>query len=37
MLEAIGVASVDELFEDIPEPLRLGRPSSCRRKPETEV
>jgi glycine dehydrogenase subunit 1 len=26
MLDAIGVASVDELFEQIPEPLRLGRP-----------
>jgi glycine cleavage system P protein (glycine dehydrogenase) subunit 1 len=26
MLDAIGVASIDELFEDIPEPLRLGRP-----------
>ena len=26
MLDAIGVGSVDELFEDIPEPLRLGRP-----------
>jgi glycine dehydrogenase subunit 1 len=25
MLEAIGVGSVDELFEDIPEDLRLGR------------
>src|SRR5262245_35746005 len=26
MLAAIGVESVDELFEQIPEPLRLGRP-----------
>ena len=26
MLDAIGVGSVDELFEDIPEELRLGRP-----------
>jgi glycine dehydrogenase subunit 1 len=26
MLDAIGVATVDELFEQIPEPLRLGRP-----------
>jgi glycine dehydrogenase subunit 1 len=26
MLAAIGVGSVDELFEQIPEPLRLGRP-----------
>ena len=26
MLDAIGVGSVDELFEDIPESLRLGRP-----------
>ena len=26
MLAAIGVDSVDELFEQIPEPLRLGRP-----------
>ena len=25
MLDAIGVGSVDELFEDIPEELRLGR------------
>ena len=27
MLEAIGVGSIDELFEDIPEGLRLGRPA----------
>src|SRR3954467_2493677 len=26
MLDAIGVSSLDELFEQIPEPLRLGRP-----------
>src|SRR3954453_8256631 len=26
MLAAIGVSSADELFEQIPEPLRLGRP-----------
>ena len=26
MLAAIGVDSIDELFEQIPEPLRLGRP-----------
>ncbi|HET9592306.1 MAG TPA: aminotransferase class III-fold pyridoxal phosphate-dependent enzyme, partial [Solirubrobacterales bacterium] len=26
MLETIGVSAVDELFEQIPEPLRLGRP-----------
>ena len=26
MLEAIGVESVDELFEQVPEPVRLGRP-----------
>ena len=38
MLEAIGVASIDELFEDIPENLRLGRPLELPEgKPETEV
>ncbi|MFL5907718.1 MAG: aminomethyl-transferring glycine dehydrogenase subunit GcvPA [Solirubrobacterales bacterium] len=38
MLEAIGVASVDELFADIPEDLRLGRPLDLPEgKPETEV
>jgi glycine cleavage system P protein (glycine dehydrogenase) subunit 1 len=38
MLEAIGVASVDELFEDIPEDLRLSRPLDLPDgKPETEV
>src|SRR4051794_2003557 len=26
MLDAVGVSSVDELFEQVPEPLRLGRP-----------
>ncbi|HEY8778384.1 MAG TPA: glycine dehydrogenase, partial [Solirubrobacterales bacterium] len=26
MLAEIGVGSVDELFEQIPEPVRLGRP-----------
>ena len=38
MLAAIGVASIDELFEDIPEELRLGRPLELPDgKPETEV
>ena len=38
MLEAIGVASIEELFEDIPEELRLGRPLDLPDgKPETEV
>jgi glycine dehydrogenase subunit 1 len=38
MLEAIGAASIDELFEDIPEDLRLGRPLELPEgKPETEV
>jgi glycine dehydrogenase subunit 1 len=38
MLDAIGVGSIDELFEDIPEPLRLGRPLELPDgKPETEV
>jgi glycine cleavage system P protein (glycine dehydrogenase) subunit 1 len=38
MLDAIGVASIDELFEDIPEALRLGRPLDLPDgKPETEV
>jgi glycine dehydrogenase subunit 1 len=38
MLEAIGVDSIDELFEDIPEDLRLGRPLDLPEgKPETEV
>ncbi|HMC07583.1 MAG TPA: glycine dehydrogenase, partial [Solirubrobacterales bacterium] len=26
MLEAIGVGSIDDLFADVPEALRLGRP-----------
>ena len=29
MLAAIGVDSIEELFAQIPEPLRLGRPLSC--------
>jgi glycine dehydrogenase subunit 1 len=38
MLAAIGVASIDELFEDIPDALRLGRPLKLPDgKPETEV
>ncbi len=38
MLEAIGVGSIDELFEDIPESLRLDRPLDLPEgKPETEV
>jgi glycine dehydrogenase subunit 1 len=38
MLDAIGVGSIDELFEDIPEDLRLGRPLDLPDgKPETEV
>jgi glycine cleavage system P protein (glycine dehydrogenase) subunit 1 len=38
MLDAIGVGSIDELFEDIPEELRLGRPLDLPDgKPETEV
>ncbi len=38
MLDAIGVGSIDELFEDIPEGLRLGRPLELPDgKPETEV
>jgi glycine dehydrogenase subunit 1 len=38
MLDAIGVSSTDELFEDIPEDLRLGRPLDLPDgKPETEV
>ena len=32
MLEAIGVGSIDELFEDIPEALRLGRPLELARR-----
>jgi glycine dehydrogenase subunit 1 len=38
MLDAVGVHSIDELFEDIPEPLRLSRPLDLSDgKPETEV
>jgi glycine dehydrogenase subunit 1 len=38
MLEAIGVGSIDELFEEIPEGLRLDRPLELPEgKPETEV
>jgi glycine dehydrogenase subunit 1 len=38
MLDAIGVGSIDDLFEDIPEALRLGRPLDLPDgKPETEV
>src|SRR5262249_6453340 len=38
MLDAIGAGSIDELFEDIPEALRLGRPLELPDgKPETEV
>ena len=36
MLDAIGVGSIDELFEDIPDDLRLGRPLELPDgKPET--
>jgi glycine dehydrogenase subunit 1 len=38
MLEAIGVSSIDELFEDIPPELRLNRPLDLPAgRPETEV
>jgi glycine dehydrogenase subunit 1 len=38
MLETIGAASIDELFEDIPDDLRLGRSLDLPDgKPETEV
>ena len=38
MLAAIGVEEIDDLFEDIPEDLRLGRPLDLPDgKPETEV
>jgi glycine dehydrogenase subunit 1 len=38
MLDTIGVGSIDELFEDIPEALRLDRPLELPDgKPETEV
>jgi glycine dehydrogenase subunit 1 len=38
MLEAIGASSIDELFEDVPEGVRLGRALELPDgKPETEV
>jgi len=38
MLEAIGASSIDELFDDIPEGVRLGRALELPEgKPETEV
>jgi glycine dehydrogenase subunit 1 len=38
MLEEIGAGSIDELFEDIPEGMRLGRPLALPDgMPETEV
>jgi glycine dehydrogenase subunit 1 len=38
MLETIGASSIDELFEDIPEELRLGRPLELPDgMPESEV
>jgi glycine dehydrogenase subunit 1 len=38
MLEEIGVGSIDDLFEDIPEEMRLGRPLALPDgMPETEV
>jgi glycine dehydrogenase subunit 1 len=38
MLEEIGVGSIDDLFEDIPEEIRLGRPLALPDgMPETEV
>jgi len=38
MLDAIGVGSVDDLFADVPEALRLGRPLDLPAgKPEQEV
>jgi len=38
MLDAIGVGSTEELFEDIPEALRLGHPPDLPNgKSETEV
>jgi glycine dehydrogenase subunit 1 len=38
MLKEIGVGSIDELFEDIPEGMRLGRPLALPDgMPETEV
>ena len=38
MLDAIGVSSIDDLFADVPENLRLGRPLDLPAgKPEQEV
>src|SRR4029079_4950312 len=38
MLQAIGVGSIDDLFADVPEALRLGRPLDLPAgKPEQEV
>ena len=38
MLDAVGVSSIDELFDVIPEAVRLGRPLELPDgKPETEV
>ena len=41
MLDAIGVGSVDDLFEQIPEGVRLGRPlelpDGCRRTRSTRT
>ncbi len=38
MLDAVGVASVDDLFADVPEELRLGRPLDLPAgRPEQEV
>ena len=38
MLEAVGVSSIDELFDHLPEAVRLGRPLELPDgKPETEV
>jgi glycine dehydrogenase subunit 1 len=38
MLEAVGASSINELFDDIPDALRLGRPLELPDgKPETEV
>ena len=38
MLEAIGVGSIEELFADVPEGVRLGRPLDLPAgKPEQEV
>src|SRR5919112_6102749 len=38
MLDAIGVESIDDLFADVPEGVRLGRPLDLPEgKPEQEV